>query len=168
MKTLRKVSLGLLLLFFTVAYSTSIPPPYYQYFVSGFLVCDTLSIKSGYSFRLFGKNNSFDSSFTPLNGTANTNDRVVALSDTTGKFHLIVSTSYKQDSIKVGLVRPGKPDAFSGIHSPNDVEYIQVTSAYFIPDEGSGCSSCGSEPRRSSATVRYEYYLPELNINFCP
>lgn len=168
---LLKVSLCFILLILSVGYSTSpFPPPCYQYFAPGLLVCDSVQDKSNYSFMLFGKNNLLDSSFVALNGTPNSNDRVVALSDSLGKFFLIVTSCHKQDSIKVGLIRPGEPVIFSGIYSTSEAGYIPITSSYFISDNDNavGCSSCGSEPRRSSAIIRYEYYVSELKINFCP
>ena len=170
MKMSIKVTLGLFLLILSVSYSISIAPPYYQYLVPGYLVCDSLVDKSNNTFMLFGKNNLYDSSYVALNGTPHSNDRVVALSDSSGKFFLIVSSFQKQDSLKVGLIRPGEPVIYSNLHSPNEVGYIPVTSNYFISDDDNavGCSSCGSEPRRSSAIVRYEYYSTDLNINFCP
>lgn len=170
MRSSVKVCLALFTLILSVTYSTSFAPPYYRYFVPGYLVCGSLADKSNYSFMLFGKNNSCDTSFVVLNGTPYSNDRVVALSDSVGKFYLIVSAFYKQDSIKVGLIRPGEPVIFSGLHSPDEDGYIPLSSSYSISDDDNvfGCSSCGTEPRRSSAVIRYEYYSVDMDINFCP
>ncbi|MDY0080346.1 MAG: hypothetical protein GX452_05525 [Ignavibacteriales bacterium] len=154
-----------LILVFSVSYSESPMPIFYRYYVSGSITGDTLKDFTNFSITLWGKNIYVDSAFVRLYGSKNGVDSSLSFPDTSGKYLLIITNSYKLDSLKAVLMKNDSLESSSEIKAPLESLYKPIISNYFIPDRNSGCGSCSVEHSRSSRIIRYEYIISGLNIN---
>lgn len=163
-----KIIFSIIILFsFIVNFANSpLPPPYYSYHVSGNVECDSIINKSNYAIALFGKNMNFQQEFIILNGMLTDREKPVSLTDSLGRYFIVVNSPYLFDSLKIGWVRPQMPVLFSEPYFVDTTRLIKVTKTY---QTGSGCS-CGSSVELTETRtriVRYDYNLTDTRVNVC-
>ncbi len=152
---------------FSIGYSESpLPPPHFRYEVSGSIICDTIPDKRDYTVQLFGLSKYYTSTYQSLNGLLVDFERPLALTDSTGCYHLIANDAELFDSIKVGIVFPGDLRVFS---MPYAVDSSKLSPVYeFFNKSESGCNTCSAvEPNTERRIVRYNYHLYDTEIFLC-
>lgn len=169
MQKLKIIFSIIILCSFIVNFANSpLPPPYYSYRVSGKVECNSIINKSNYAIALFGKNMNFQQEFIILNGMLADREKPVSLTDSLGRYFIVVNSPYLFDSLKIGWVRPQMPVLFSEPYFVDTTRLIKVTETYQTGN-GSGCSSCSTvEPMETrTRIVRYDYNLTDTRVNVC-
>lgn len=165
MNYLKAVFSIIILFLFVVNYADEPElPPYFSYHVSGIIECDTLADISNYSIALFGKQNKNQPEFRILNGLYKGNERPISLTDSDGKYNIIVNDENFFDSLKVGCIRPHQPTIFSESYAVEQYKLIEVSEAY--QKNSSGCSSCSAEPTLFKI-ICYEYHEFDTKLILC-
>ncbi len=140
-------------------------PPYQDFTVSGMLERPAGGSKEGFTVVLCGKSGFFgDSSFHILRGLGySTNDRPIALTDSSGAFSLRVS-SYEVDSLAVAVVVPDRPlelgERFfvdKALGTPHRRTYTSGTAT--------GCAGCSTGLDVTERIEYYSYYYSNKNIS---
>jgi hypothetical protein len=127
------------------------------------LVCDSISSKANYTLRLYGKNNSTDNYFV-IYGDYAAGEQPIYVTDESGYFYLSVNGYERFDSLKLGIVLPGKPIYYSKAHYVDENHYIEFTESY--RPERKKIWSCSSEPQETRIT-HYSYTQNDIHINIC-
>lgn len=142
------------------------PPPYHQYIVSGFLICDTLADKSNYTVAVWGKSILLDNEFRQIINTGFGLEHPLALTDSFGKYSLLINSYSFLDTLKIGLIQPEHSTIFSDSY-PIDPRNRITDERTYNNDNGSGCSSCTSEVTESSIVIKYQYNLDSTKLFLC-
>lgn len=146
--------------------STSPTIPLNQYNVSGALICDSAALLKDYTVQLFGKEFGSEN-FVPVYASYGGGSSI-ALTDSSGKFFLSTSSYQYYDSLKIGLIQPGKEIIYS------KTVYADRSTAhkyYYTPssDDSPGCNSCNSTVEPASQSIsQYSFYFYDMKISFCP
>jgi len=159
---------AMIIVLFSVSLNRSTSPaiPLNQYIVSGALVCDSAATLKDYTVQLFGKTSGYEG-YTPVYASYGGGSSI-ALTDSAGKFYVSTSSYQYYDSLKIGLIRPGKEIVYS------QTVYADRSTAhkyYYTPSSGDtpGCSSCNNTVEPASQSIsQYVFYLNNLTISFCP
>lgn len=152
-------ALRLALLFFVMSIGLAnepLPPPYYEYYVSGYLENTVTKKNANYTLQLFGLPNKkyFVNEWVQCKGMNRSNEKPIYLTDATGFFYLKVNNEFLFDSIKVGAVSPDKIK-YGEVLFVNERDLGTVKVEY-SDVENKGCTSCSStEPTH----YRIEKYL---------
>lgn len=137
------------------------PPPYHQFVVSGILVCDTLVDKSNYTVAIWGKSIHFENEFRQIKNTGLDYEHTLVLTDSLGKYSLLVNSAYFLDSLKIGLIEPQHSPIFSSSY-PVDKNNRITDERVFNGESGAGCSSCSTELTENTETtliIKYQYHI---------
>lgn len=159
------IAIAVMILFQLTIGTEPLPPPYHQYFVSGIILRGPGLPLNNFVVSLRGKfpYSTPDSvvSVMVYRVTAN-NERYPAVTDTAGRFYLIVATLPKADSLALEITAADKPTVLGQmIAVPR--QGISLTTEDVVAEPG--CSGCGKEPDSRVRVIGYQYFLPEQTIN---
>lgn len=143
-------------------------PPYHKYFLSGSIVCDTISEKSNYTVQLYGWSYNFGKEYKAISISARDNSliRPICLTDSLGQYYLAASSDIFFDSIKVGLVQPKRSTIFSEAYFIDKNNRSEVTETYNV-DKSIGCNCSKEVAAEETRIVRYEYHLNNTELKLC-
>jgi len=170
MKVVKHIIILTLTLWMSVNFGNEPVTPYHKYFVSGAIVCDSITDKSNYTVQLYGKSLYFSpNDYIPITGPLLENDFAspVTLTDSSGQYNLIVSSNIFFDSVKIGLVQPHQNIIYSEPYYI-DIKNRHAVTTNYNHDNGSGCNSCSEEVTADGTIiVRLEYYLSNTVLRIC-
>ncbi len=162
------LSIMIVVLLFGLSLGTSsLPPPFYKYSISGKIKCDTISNLSGYSIMLFTKHIDPDSAFTIFTGDyENSNQQPIGKTDIYGSFYILIHSNVFFDTFKLGYIDKDNIVRFSEIYNIDENELNEVIERYSEANTNSGCSSCTEEVAAPSKTRIVSYYYKLDNVSF--
>lgn len=145
----------------TFSIATSPTVPYHQYILTGRLVRPSGGSTKDFTVVLFAKRFPTQSpAFVRVYGVSGS-ERVIFITDSTGRFDLSVRDYSFADSIAVGIILPDREPVLG---EPISRKNLISTTEYgtFTYDDGKNCNC--SSPTTSTIVVGYRYQIPEQTI----
>jgi hypothetical protein len=123
-----------------------LPPPYYEYNITGHLENIKTKSNANYTLQLFGlpQGEYKVDNWVQCKGMNKSYERPIYLTDSTGNFSIRVNNQFLFDSIKVGLINPEKFLFGESVYI-SERSLVKVEKQYSEPNKN-GCTSCSTEP----------------------
>lgn len=159
MKNFPKIILIVLCCYFSITVATSPPtPPYHQYYVMGKIERVSNGNKANFVVSLVGKFNIINiDSVVDIKGRyiSRNNENGRYLTDSSGYFSILVSSSEKADSLALKVSAPDKQDVIGLFFDIGEPSFI---SKYESTEDRTGCNcEYSTDAKKNIVTDYYRY-----------